>query len=118
MFVSYEPCPTERRVQTADGTLLVVARTGRVNVAPIALLTHVLHVPMFFVSLVSVQRLLEFNKYKIIFDSIDAFLCNKVCQRKIEVEIKRAPLSSGREIKFKVAAVASTSHDEESHTLT
>ena len=77
-FVSYEPWYTNKNVQTADGTLLRVARIGSIRMAPIGLLTLVLHVPKLFVSLLSVQKIAKMDEYQIIFDDVDAFLCHKV----------------------------------------
>ena len=42
------------------------------------LITHVLHVPKLFVSLVSIQRLAKLTDYSILFDDLDAYLCSKV----------------------------------------
>ena len=57
LFTLYTPCPTNKNVQTADGTLLVVSGIGTLNLDPIGKLEHVLHVPQLFMSLVSVQKL-------------------------------------------------------------
>ena len=60
------------------GTLLEVARIGSMHVEHIGLLSRVLHLPKIFVSLVSIQRVAKLNKFRIIFEDIDAILCNKV----------------------------------------
>ena len=77
IFVSYEPCSTDRKVQTANGTLLTVAGIGSVKVKLIYLLTCT-SCAKTIVSLISVQRFAKFNESKIIFDRIEGFLCNKV----------------------------------------
>ena len=74
MFVSYEPCQIDKKVQTADGTLLKVVGIGSIKLATIGLLTNVLYVPNLFVSLISVQKITKKEEYRIIFDGIDAFL--------------------------------------------
>ena len=83
LFTSYTPCSTNKNVQTADGTLLAVSGIGTLNLDPIGKLEHVLHVPQLFISLVSVQKLASIQPYKIEFDGLNAFLCNKVQQWKI-----------------------------------
>ena len=75
-FTSYMPYPNNLVVQTVDGTLLIVAGIGTINLHPIGKLAHVLHVPKFFISLVLVQRIASLIPYKIEFDGINAFLCD------------------------------------------
>ena len=53
-FLSYELCIIGQNVQTADGNLLKVAGIGGLHIELIGLLSTVLHVPKFFVSLMSV----------------------------------------------------------------
>ena len=77
-FISYIPCPSTLKVQTADGTLLTVAGIGTVNLHPIGNIEHVLYVPNLCISLVSVQRIASLIPYKIEFDGINAFLCDKL----------------------------------------
>ena len=62
-FVSYEPWCTNKNVQIADGTLLRVAGISSIQIAPIGLLTHVLHVPKLFASLLSVQKIAKMDEY-------------------------------------------------------
>ena len=83
LFTSYTPYPKNKNVQTVDGTLLVVSGIGILNLDPIGKLEHVLHVPQLFVSLVLVQKLASVQLYKIEFDSLNAFLCDKVQRWKI-----------------------------------
>ena len=77
-FLSYESCITEKKVQTADVTLLKVIGISSMYVEPIGLLLRVLHVPKFFVSLVSIQRIAKMREYGILFDDTDVVLCNMV----------------------------------------
>ena len=65
LFTSYTPCPTNKNVQTADGTLLAVSGIGTLNLDPTGKLEHVLHVPQLFISLVSVQKLAKVQQWKI-----------------------------------------------------
>ena len=82
-FKSYEPIAPGKHVQTADGTLLPVAGLGTMEIPPIGLITHVLHVPKLFVNLISVQKLAKLTEYQIIFDDIDAYLFHKVQKSRI-----------------------------------
>ena len=82
-FTSYNPCPNNRKVQTADGTLLSVLGIGVISLEPIGKLEHVFHVPQLFISLISVQKVASLYPYKIEFDGLNAFLCNKVQRWKI-----------------------------------
>ena len=78
LFSSYIPCTMNRKVQTADGTLLTVSGIGTITLKSIRTLEHVIHVPQLFISLVFVQKIASLAQYKIEFDGNDAFLCNKV----------------------------------------
>ena len=83
IFMSYEPCSADKRVQMVDGTLLVIVGIGSIKMTPIGLLTHILHVPKLYMSLISVQKLAKMNEYQIMFNDVDVFLCNKVYGWKI-----------------------------------
>ena len=76
--MSYEAVAPGKHVQIVDGTLLPVVGIGTINLQPMGLITHVLHVSKLFVSLVSVQRLAKLKDYSIIFYDLDAYLCSKV----------------------------------------
>ena len=114
-FMSYEPCVSDKRVQTTDGTLLQVAGIGSIKLEPIGLLTQVLHVLTIFISLVSAQKLAKMSEYRIVFDNFDAFLYNKVhgwriglariCQGLYHLLITTVTLRQKEE--FMVAAVMS-----------
>ena len=64
--------------QTIEGTLFRVAHIIRINIESLGTWHHVLHVPRLFVNLVYIHRLAKLDEYTIIFDDVDAFLCNKV----------------------------------------
>ena len=72
-FVKYQVCINKQHDQKVDGTLLLVADIGSINLASIGLLTRVLHVPKFFMSLLSVHRIGKLDEYKIMFDDCDNF---------------------------------------------
>ena len=76
---------TQPQEKISYGTLLVVAGIGSVNIVPQRILTHVLHVPKLFVSLVSVQGLAKLDEYRIIIDDIDVLWYNKVHGWKIRL---------------------------------
>ena len=115
-FISYEPCVSDKMVQTGDGTLLQVAGIGSVKLDPIGLLTQVLHVPKIFISLVSVHKLAKISEYRIIFDNFDAFLYNKVHRRTIGLaricnglqHLLTTPVILRQKEHFTVAVVRST----------
>ena len=114
--MSYEPCYTKKNVQTADGTLLKVTGISNIRVALIGLLTHVLHVPKLSVSLRPFQKIAKMDEYKIIFDDVDAFLCNKFQGWRIGLAevlyglyyLSHTTLSPQRETKFKITMVTNT----------
>ena len=84
-FTSYSPYPNNRKVQTDDGTLLTVLGIGVISLEPIRKLEHVLHVLQLFISPISVQKVASLYPYKIEFDGLYAFLCNKVQRWKTRV---------------------------------
>ena len=75
LFEPYEEIAPGKHVQTADGTQESI---GKLNILHLGQISHVLHVPKLFVSLISVQRLAKIEEYNILFYDIDAYLCHKV----------------------------------------
>ena len=59
--------------------------------SPIGLLTHNLHDPNPFESLISVQKIAKTNEYQIPFNNPNAFQRNKVQGRKIGLEMYGDP---------------------------
>ncbi|PON52943.1 hypothetical protein PanWU01x14_206260 [Parasponia andersonii] len=55
-FVSYSPCPSNKKVATADGTFITVASQGDATTNSILVLKNVLHVPKLSTNLVSVHK--------------------------------------------------------------
>ncbi|KAK2354846.1 putative mitochondrial protein [Trifolium repens] len=56
-FSTYSPCPSNKKISTADGTLLTVAGQGDVQISPSIILRNVLHIPKLSTSLISIQKL-------------------------------------------------------------
>ena len=86
VFTSYTPCGTNKKVQTANGTLLTVAGIGTVNLAPIGKLESILHIPKLFINLVSVQKIAPLIPYKIKFNRINALLHDQERELKIGLQ--------------------------------
>lgn len=59
LFTTYSPCPSSRKIATADGSLTTVAGTGNIELTPSLTLKNVLHVPRLSTNLVSVKRLTQ-----------------------------------------------------------
>ena len=76
-FITYSPCPSNRKVQTANGSMLTVAGIGRVKIDIFGILEDVLHIPKLCINLIYVQKLSKLPKYSIIFDNDECFLINK-----------------------------------------
>ncbi|KAI3459866.1 hypothetical protein Pfo_016529, partial [Paulownia fortunei] len=58
-FSTYNPCPSNRKITTADGSLTTVAGIGDVPISPTLILKNVFHVPKLSTSLVSIQKLTQ-----------------------------------------------------------
>ncbi|KAI3465187.1 hypothetical protein Pfo_021850 [Paulownia fortunei] len=58
-FSIYNPCPSNRKITTADGSLTTIAGIGDVPISPTLILKNVFHVPMLSTSLVSIQKLTQ-----------------------------------------------------------
>ena len=82
-FITYSPCASNRKVQSADGSMLTVESIGRVKIDIFGILEDVLHIPKLCINLVSVQKLAKLPKYSIIFDNDECFLIHKWLNQKI-----------------------------------
>ena len=119
-FMRFNPIDKGRYVKTADGTLLPVMGIGTIKLDPIGLLTQVLYIPKLFVSLVSVQRLAKNKEYNILFDDLNAFLCNKVLGWRIGLARVQQGLyflpwvasREGRKVEHQVVAISSNFEGE------
>ena len=76
-FTSYAPCSSNRKVQIADESLLMVAGMEEIKLEPIGIIKDVLYVPKLCISLVSVNKLKKILEISICFDDY-SFLINKV----------------------------------------
>ena len=82
-FITYSPCASNRKVKTADGSMLTVAGIGRIKIDIVRILEDVLHIPKLCINLISVQKLAKLPKYSIIFYDDECFLINKWSNQKI-----------------------------------
>lgn len=67
LFSTYSPCPSNKKIATADGSLTTVAGRGDVQISPSIILKNVLHVPKLSTNLVSIQKLTQDLHCKVIF---------------------------------------------------
>ena len=67
VFFTYSPCPSNRKIATADGSLTTVAGVGNVQISPLVTLKNVLHVPKLSTNLISVQKLTQDLSCNVIF---------------------------------------------------
>ena len=56
-FSTYSPCPSNKKISTADGTLITAAGQGEVQISPSIILKNVLHVLKLSTNLISIQKL-------------------------------------------------------------
>jgi hypothetical protein len=66
-FSTYSPCPSNRKISIADGTLLTVAGQGDVRINSSITLNNVLHIPKLSTSLISIQKLTNDLSCNVIF---------------------------------------------------
>jgi len=55
-FSSYTPCPSNKKISTADGSLMTAAGQGEVQISPSITLKNVLHIPKLSGSLISIKK--------------------------------------------------------------
>jgi hypothetical protein len=68
-FSTYHPSPSNKKISTADGTLVTVAGIGDIQITPSIILKNVLHVPKLSTNLVSIQKLTKDLSCSVIFHS-------------------------------------------------
>ena len=56
---SYTPCPSNKKISTADGSMMTVAGQGEVQISSSITLKNVLHIPKLFISLISIKKLIQ-----------------------------------------------------------
>ena len=55
-FSTYSPCPSNKKISIADGSLITVAGQGNVQISPTTILENVLHIPKLSTSLISIKN--------------------------------------------------------------
>ena len=68
-FSTYSPCPSNKKISIADGTLITVAGRGNVQLNPFMTLNNVLHIPKLSTSLISIKKLINDLSCNVIFDN-------------------------------------------------
>ncbi|KAK8520902.1 hypothetical protein V6N12_004828 [Hibiscus sabdariffa] len=58
-FLTYIPCPSNKKITVADGSMVTVAGQGDIMINKTLLLKNVLHVPKLFTSLISIPKLVK-----------------------------------------------------------
>lgn len=66
-FIIYDPCPSNRKISTADGSLSTVAGQGNVLINQALTLKNVLHVPNLSTNLLSIHKLTKDLNCNVIF---------------------------------------------------
>lgn len=56
-FISYRPCPSNKKIATTDGTFITVAGKGDILLSQDLILKDVLHVPKLSAKLLSIHKL-------------------------------------------------------------
>ena len=68
-FVSYSPCPSNKKIAIVDGTLVTVAGRGDIVINQNLVLKNVLHVPKLSTNLVSIHKLIKYLNCMVTFSS-------------------------------------------------
>ena len=66
-FSTYTPCPSNRKIIVANGSLVTVAGVGDIFITPNLVLKDVLHVPKLSANLISIQKLTKDLHCQVIF---------------------------------------------------
>ncbi|KAJ9543952.1 LOW QUALITY PROTEIN: hypothetical protein OSB04_023659 [Centaurea solstitialis] len=82
-FSTYSPCPSNKKISTADGSLTTVAGKGDVQISPFITLKNVLHVPKLSTNLVSVKKIIKDLFCKVVYDDEYCEFQEKVSGRTI-----------------------------------
>jgi hypothetical protein len=83
-FSTYSPCPSNKKIATADGTLVTVAGIGDIQINHFITLKRVLHVPKLFVNLISIQKLTSDLSCSVTFQNDCCILKDKESGKSIE----------------------------------
>lgn len=57
LFSTYHHCPSNKKIATTDGTLVIVSGIGDIQINHFITLKRVIHVPKLTMKLVSIQKL-------------------------------------------------------------
>jgi len=71
-FSTYSPCPSNKKISQADGSLITVAGQGNVQISPTITLQNVLHIPNLSTSLISIHKLIKDLSCNVVF-------CDNAC---------------------------------------
>ena len=82
-FSTSTPCPSNRKIIVANGSLATVAGIGDIYVTPSLILKNVLHVPKLSANLVSIQKLTKDLKCFAIFHPFYCVFKNRVRGRRL-----------------------------------
>nr|KYP44617.1 hypothetical protein KK1_033899 [Cajanus cajan] len=82
-FSTYSPCPSNKKISTADGTLITTAGQGDVQITPTIILKNVLHVPKLSTNLIYIQKFTKDLLCNVIFHSNSCILQDKKSGRTI-----------------------------------
>ena len=66
-FLTYSPCPSSKKIATANGSFITVAGIGDVKLKLSLVLKNVLHVPTLSTNLISIQKLTQDSNCNVIF---------------------------------------------------
>ena len=58
-FNNYNPCPSNKKIATTDGSLTTVTGVGDIQISPTLILRNVLHVLKLSTNLISIQKLTQ-----------------------------------------------------------
>nr|KYP61346.1 hypothetical protein KK1_015833 [Cajanus cajan] len=82
-FSTYFPCPSNKKIATADGTLITVAGIGNIHINSFIILKNVLHVPKLYTNLISVQKLTNDISCNVVFNNNCCVFQDKESRRTI-----------------------------------
>jgi len=80
-FPSYTPCPSNKKISTADGSLMTATGQGEVQIS--LFITLILYIPKLSISLISIKKLIHDLSCNVIFYDNACILQNKYSGRMI-----------------------------------
>jgi len=82
-FSTYFPCPSNKKISTADGTFITTTGQGNVQISPSITLKNVLHVPNLSTNMIFVQKLTKDLSCNVVFHKNYCILQDKNSGRTI-----------------------------------